>query len=89
MFPGFLYPPGLRWDSIHLLHVGAILNGLPRWLSGKNLPANAGDTASIPELGRSSGERNDYHSSILHGQPHGQRSLMVYSPWGPQRVGHN
>ena len=30
------------------------LLGLPRWLSGiKNLPANAGDTGSIPGLGRS------------------------------------
>ena len=35
MFPGFLYPQGLGWDSVHLLHIGTILNGLPRWLSGK------------------------------------------------------
>ena len=40
--------------------VGPILGiGLPRWLSGlkkkKNLPANAGDAASIPGLGRSPG----------------------------------
>ena len=35
-------------------------NGLPRWLSGKkNMPANVGTTGSIPELGRSPGERND------------------------------
>ena len=26
------------------------------------------------------------HSSILAGEFHGQRSLVVYSPWGPQRV---
>ena len=28
------------------------------------------------------------HSSILAGESHGQRSLVGYSPWGSQRVGH-
>ena len=32
--------------------------GLPRWLSGKNLPADVGDTGLIPGLGRSPGEGN-------------------------------
>ena len=31
----------------------------------KNLPANAGDAGSIPELGRSPGGGNDRQSSIL------------------------
>ena len=31
----------------------------------KNPPANAGDRGLIPGLGRSPGEGNDYHSSIL------------------------
>ena len=31
----------------------------------KNLPANTGDTGSIPELGRSPGEEMTTHSSIL------------------------
>ena len=31
---------------------------LPRWLSVKNLPANAGDAGSIPALGISPGEGN-------------------------------
>ena len=42
--------------------------GLPRWLSGKNPPANAGDagdTGSIPGLGKSPGVGNGNHSSIL------------------------
>ena len=35
--------------------------GLPWWISGKrNPPANAGDTGSIPGLGRSPGEGNSY-----------------------------
>ena len=58
----------------------------------KNPPANAGDARdadSIPESGRSSGERN--------GNPlqypclenlHGQRSLAGCCPWG-SRVGHD
>ena len=32
--------------------------GFPGGSVVKNLPANAGDTGSIPELGRSTGERN-------------------------------
>ena len=52
----------------------------------KNLPANAGDTrgvSSIPGLGRS---LEGGHDNLLQGSclenPHGQRSLAGYSPWG-------
>ena len=52
----------------------------------KNLPANAGDVrevGSIPGWGRSPGERNGNPLQIfLSGEPHGQRSLKSYSPWG-------
>ena len=52
----------------------------------KNLPANAGDIrdeGSIPGLGRSPGEGhgNPLQYSFLE-DPHGQRSLVDYSPWG-------
>ena len=30
-----------------------------------------------------------HFSGFLPGEFHGQRSLEGYSPWGPQRVGHN
>jgi len=43
----------------------------------KNSPADAGDMGSIPGLGRSPGEGNGNP-----GDPHGQRSLAGYSPWG-------
>ena len=33
--------------------------GLPRWFSGKESACNAGDTGSIPRLGRSPGGGND------------------------------
>ena len=52
----------------------------------KNLPANAGDlrdTGSITGLGRfpGGGHGNPLQYSCLE-NPHGQRSLVGYSPWG-------
>ena len=47
------------------------------------------DLGSIPGLGRSpeGGHGNSLQYSCLE-DPHGQRSLVGYSPWG-RRVGHN
>ena len=75
--------------------VGLFLNLiLPRDFShyssvGKESPCNAGDLGSIPGSGRSSGEGNGnpLQYSCLE-NPHGQRSLVGYSPWG-LRVRHN
>ena len=55
----------------------------------KNLPANAGDVGSSPGLGRSPGEGNSNHSSIL-----AWRILWTEKPGrlqstGLQRVGYN
>ena len=49
----------------------------------KNLPANAGNVGSIPELGGSpeEGIGNPLWYSRL-GKSRGQRSLVGYSPWG-------
>ena len=49
----------------------------------KNLPADAGATGLIPGLGRSPGRGhvNPLQYSCLE-NPHGQRSLAGYSPWG-------
>ena len=49
----------------------------------KNLLANAEDPGSVPELGRSPGDGNGnpLQYSCLE-NPHGQRSLAGYSPWG-------
>ena len=52
----------------------------------KNLPTNAGDagdTGSIPGLGRSlaEGNGNPLQDSCLE-KSRGQRSLVGYSPWG-------
>ena len=47
----------------------------------------AGDPGSIPGWGRSPGEGNSnpFQYSCLE-NPHGQRSLVGYSPWGHKRV---
>ena len=52
----------------------------------KNLPVNAGDvrdTGSIPGSGRSPGGGNGNPPTVvfLLVESHGQRSLVVYSPW--------
>ena len=52
-------------------------SGCPQWLSGKEPTCNAGDTGSIPGLGRSpgGGHGNPLQYSCLE-NPHGQRSLV-------------
>ena len=59
----------------------------------KNLPANAGDpvdTGSIPGSGRLPWRKKWQPTPVfLPGKFHGQRSLVGYSPWGPERVEHD
>ena len=57
--------------------------GFPSGSDSKNPPANAGDTGSIPGLGRSLGEGNSnpVQYSCLE-NPLDRRSLTGYSPWG-------
>ena len=52
----------------------------------KNLPANAGDTGSIPGLEEPLEEEMTTHSSILADKSHLQRSLAGYSPWGHKEL---
>ena len=56
----------------------------------KNLPAETGDTGSIPGSGRSlgKGHGNPLQYSCL-GKSHGQRSLEGYNLWGCNRVRHD
>ena len=58
----------------------------------KNLPANAGDvrgTDSIPGSGRSPGKFWLPIPVFLPGEPHRQRSLVGYSPWGYKELDMN
>ena len=65
---------------------GWYLKGLLWWLSSKESSCSAGDTrdtGSAPGPGRSPGEGNG--NSLQYAcleDPHGQRSLVGYSPWG-------
>ena len=54
---------------------------------GKASACNAGDLGSIPGLGRSSGggHGKPLQYSCLE-NPHGQRSLVGYSPWGCKKL---
>ena len=57
--------------------------GSPVGSDGKESACNTGDLGSIPGSGRSPGEGNGYplqHSCLEN--PHRQRSLEGYSPWG-------
>ena len=68
------------WITDLMVYWGAILNnimpfyGLPWYSADKESISNSGDPGLIPGWGRSSGGGHD--------NPHGQRSLAGYSPWG-------
>ena len=57
--------------------------GFPGSSDGKESTCNVGDLGSIPGSGRSpgGGNGNPLQYSCLE-NPHGQRSLAGYSPWG-------
>ena len=48
----------LQKESIPIHIMYTFLHQLPWWLSGKESACNAGDTGSIPGLGKSSGGGN-------------------------------
>ena len=56
--------------------------GFPGISDGKESTCNEGNLGSIPGLGRSpgKGQGNPLQCSCLE-NPHGQRSLVGYSPW--------
>ena len=64
--------------SIHIAD-----SGFPGSSAGKESTFNAGDPGLIPGLGRSpgGGHGNPLQYSCLE-NPHGQRILAGYSPWG-------
>ena len=54
----------------------------PGGSDGKESTCTAGDLSSIPGLGRSPGGGRDNPTTVfLPGESHGQKSLVVYSPW--------
>ena len=72
-------------EWVHHLHGP---QGLPRWLSVKNPPANAGHLGSIL-VGKIPWRRKWHPTPVfLPGRPHGWGSLVSYGPRGQKRVGH-
>ena len=61
--------------------------GFPGSSASKESTCNEGDLGLIPGLGRSPGGGHDspLQYSFLE-NPHGQRSLVGYSPWGHKEL---
>ena len=61
--------------------------GFPDDSDGKEFACNVEDLSLIPGLGRSSGgEHGNPHRYSFLENPHGQRSLVGYSPWGHKEL---
>ena len=71
------------FDQICMFKVTIHPVGFPGSSDGKESTCNAGDLDSFPGLGRGPGEGqgNPLQYSCLV-NPHGQRSLAGYNPWG-------
>ena len=71
------------FDQICMFKVTIHPVGFPGSSDGKESTCNAGDLDSFPGLGRCPGEGqgNPLQYSCLV-NPHGQRSLAGYNPWG-------
>ena len=68
-------------------HTQICIYGFPSGSVCKELTCNARDLGSILHLGRSPGEEhgNPLQYSFLE-NPHGQKSLVGYSPWGRKEL---
>ena len=78
-----------------LLHAGKddirsssiLFQGFPGVSDGKESACSVGDPDLIPGLGRSPGE--GHHNPLQYscqGNPHGQRRLVRYNPWGHKEL---
>ena len=67
----------------HYYRNESVVDCFPGGSDGKESTCSAGDLGLIPGLGRSPGgeQGNPLQCSCLE-NPHGQRSLIGYSPWG-------
>ena len=78
------YFPSFQGHCLYLFQC-IVAVGSPGGSEGKESACNVGDLGSIPGLGRSpgGGHGNPLQYSYLE-NPHGQRCLVGYSPWGRQ-----
>ena len=74
--------------SVHIKCLASdchFLPGFPGGSDGKESACNVGDPGLSPGSGRSPGEGNGYPLQHFRLEiPHGQRSLVGFSPWGPK-----
>ena len=79
-----------RNNTLSFIRCPSYFGGFPGGSDGKESTCNAEDLDSIPGLGRSPGEGhgNPLRYSCLE-NPHGQRSLVGYSPWGQKETKHS
>ena len=75
--------PETKRQKYTKLGINKVINGYPRWLSGKESTCNAEDVGLICRSGRSpeKGNGNPLQDFCLK-KSHGQRSLEGYSPKG-------
>ena len=77
-------------QSVLLYYRCVVTNlGFPGSSAGKESACNAGDACSVPRSGISPGEGNGNPLHYFCLKSHGQRSMVGYSPWDRERVGHD
>ena len=80
----FLFMSKYKIDFVAVINEISLLLlrflGLPWWLSGKESICQPGNTGSIPRSGRSPGEENSNHSSLLSWEiPWSEKTNMLQS----------
>ena len=84
-----VFKPALHtWNKSHLVMVYTSFC-FPGGQDGKESTCNAGDLTSVLGLGRSPGEGNGYHSSILAWRIPWTEDPSRLQSMGSQRVGHD
>ena len=73
----------IPWRSVRL--PTPVVLGFPGGSDDRESTCNVGDLGSITGWEDSLEESMSTHSSVLE-NPHGQRSLAVYSPWGRKEL---
>ena len=76
------------WSKYYVLYfVNYVLYSIPGGSDGKESACNERDLSLILGLGKSpgGGHGNPFQYSCLK-KPHGQRSLVSYSPWGQKEL---
>ena len=78
--------PQLFYPVIYLYQYG-LLDGLPRWLNGKESTCQCRRPGFDPWVGKIPWRRESQPTPVfLPGESHGQRSLVGYSPWGHKEL---